>query len=63
MEVSACVRRVEEAPDRWPLYLHDIRRYIFPYLPFSFVDRFRDGEIVVVAVAHHMRRPGYWRVR
>jgi len=30
---------------------------------FNLVYRTRDGEAVVVAVAHKRRRPGYWRSR
>ena len=29
-EVNACVERVQEAPHRWPRYVHDTRRYLFP---------------------------------
>ncbi len=63
VEVSACVERVGEAPDRWPHYPHGTRRYLFPHFPFSLVYRIRNGEIEIVAVPHHMRRPGYWRNR
>jgi plasmid stabilization system protein ParE len=62
-EVNACVERVGEAPDRWPLYLRGTRRYLFPHFPFSLVYRVRNEEIEIVAVAHHRRRPGYWRSR
>ena len=62
-EVSACVERVGEAPERWARYLYDTRRYLFPHFPFSLIYRVRDGEIEIVAVAHHTRQPGYWRNR
>ena len=62
-EVSACVERVGEAPERWPHYLHDARRYFFPHFPFSLIYRVRNGEIEIVAVTHHARQPGYWRDR
>jgi plasmid stabilization system protein ParE len=62
-EVNACVERVGEAPDRWPRYVRGTRRYLFPHFPFSLVYRVRNGEIEIVAVAHHRRRPGYWRNR
>ena len=62
-EVNTCVERVREAPERWPRYVHGTRRYLFPHFPFSLVYRVRHGEIEIVAVAHHRRRPGYWRSR
>jgi plasmid stabilization system protein ParE len=61
--VNTCVERVAEAPDRWPSYVHGTRRYLFPHFPFSPIYRVRRGEIEIVAVAHHSRRPGYWRSR
>ena len=63
VEVNACVERVGEAPERWPRYVHGTRRYLFPHFPFSLVYRVRDEEIEIVAVAHHRKRPGYWRSR
>lgn len=36
------------------------RRAVVPY---HVVYRIRPGEIVVVAVAHMKRRPGYWKSR
>jgi plasmid stabilization system protein ParE len=62
-EVNACVKRIAEAPERWPSYVHGTRRYPFPHFPFSLVYRVRSGEIEIVAVAHHRRRPGYRRSR
>jgi plasmid stabilization system protein ParE len=62
-EVNACVERVREAPDRWPRYVHGTRRYLFPHFPFSLVYLVRNGDLEIVAVAHHSRRPGYGRRR
>lgn len=39
------------------------RRRIFRRFPFSLVYLPIEDEIVVVAVAHHRRLPGYWRNR
>ena len=62
-EVNACVERIRAAPERWPQYVHGTRRYLFPHFPYSLVYRIRNGELEIVAVAHHRRRPGYWRDR
>jgi plasmid stabilization system protein ParE len=62
-EVNTCVERVGEAPNRWPRYLRGTRRYFFPHFSFSLVYQVRNREIEIVAVAHHRRRPGYWRRR
>lgn len=39
------------------------KRLILKRFPYDVVVRERGGEIVVIALAHHSRRPGYWRDR
>ena len=39
------------------------KRMILRRFPFSIVIVERNGEHIVVAFAHHARRPGYWRDR
>jgi len=39
------------------------RRLLVPRFPYQIVYRIRPHEIVVVAVAHLKRRPGYWKPR
>jgi toxin ParE1/3/4 len=39
------------------------KRLILKRFPYDIVVQERPGEIIVVAVAHHSRRPGYWRNR
>ena len=41
----------------------NVRRVIVKNFPFSVVYRPEADGIVVFAVAHHSRRPGYWRSR
>jgi toxin ParE1/3/4 len=62
-ELDLAVARVAESPERWPHVRGRIRRYIFPKFPFSLVYRFTPTSIEVVAIAHHRRKPAYWKVR
>lgn len=39
------------------------RRYLMKRFPYSLVYTFSSEEIRILAVAHHSRRPGYWRGR
>lgn len=39
------------------------RRLILKRFPYDVVVQERPEEILIVAVAHHSRRPGYWRDR
>ena len=51
------------APHRWPRVDHRHHRYVLRRFPFSVFYRFNETEIVIVAVAHHKRQPGYWSSR
>ena len=59
-ELSHAVQQVAETPERWPPYIAETRRYVFPVYPFSLIYRLVKHEVVVVAVAHAKRKPGYW---
>ena len=57
------IEAISLAPERWPLFVHGTRRYLFHRFPFQVVYRVVNDHIQVVAVAHGRRRPGYWKVR
>ncbi len=62
-ELSAAVAHIERAPITWPIYEHNARRFLLRRFPYSIVYRVDVTRIVIVAVAHAHRRPGYWRDR
>ena len=65
-ELAAAVERVGAGPLMWPISPYDprTRRHLLSRFPYSLVYVVRaDGEVVVAAVAHAKRRPGYWRTR
>ncbi len=39
------------------------RRYLMKHFPYSIIYTVSGEEIRILAVAHHSRRPGYWRGR
>ncbi|MBK9326161.1 MAG: type II toxin-antitoxin system RelE/ParE family toxin [Hydrogenophilales bacterium] len=39
------------------------RKIPFSHFPYSLIYRLGDGQILIVAVAHQSRRPGYWTGR
>ena len=41
----------------------DAKRLVLRRFPYDIVVRESSLEIIVVAIAHHSRRPGYWRHR
>lgn len=62
-EFRRAILAIAEAPERWPAYLSRCRRYVLRQFPFSIVYRVRNEEVLVLAVAHAHRRPGYWKDR
>lgn len=64
-EVSAAIDRVRKAPMAFPpapgvAQRHGARRALVKRFPYSIVFVDRKDEILVVAIAHAKRRPGYW---
>ena len=62
-ELDIGIEAISQAPERWPLFKHGTRRYLFHRFPFQLIYRGVDDRIQVVAVAHGRRRPGYWKSR
>jgi len=54
---------IERAPSTWPTYDHDTRRFLLRRFPYSVIYRVEPSRIVIVAIAHGRRRPGYWKER
>jgi toxin ParE1/3/4 len=61
--LGRAIAKIEEAPQRWPFYFRDFRKYTLWQFPFSIMYQEFLSEIIVFAVAHGRRRPGYWRDR
>ncbi len=62
-ELDAALERIAEAPRRWPVYLHGTRRVRLTRFPYLVPYRDEPSRILVVAVAHAKRKPGYWSER
>ena len=62
-ELDRAVELIAETPETWPPYIRGTRRFPLHRFPYSLVFRVRGEEITVVAIAHHRRRPGYWKNR
>ncbi|MFH1177723.1 MAG: type II toxin-antitoxin system RelE/ParE family toxin [Acidobacteriota bacterium] len=59
--VEQSVRLLADRPEAWPLFEAGTRRVVVQQYPFSIIFRVHEKAIQVVAVAHHRRRPSYWR--
>jgi plasmid stabilization system protein ParE len=43
---------IPQAPERWPMFVHGTRRYLFRRFPFQLVYRVVNDEVQIIAVAH-----------
>jgi plasmid stabilization system protein ParE len=61
--VSQALREIEQAPLRWPLVDKRHRIKLLAKYPYHIIYRVEDNELIVLALAHHRRKPKYWRGR
>jgi plasmid stabilization system protein ParE len=62
-EVERAVARISTFPEHGSPYLAGTRRVVLRRFPFSVVYSREAEGLLVVAIAHQHRRPGYWRDR
>lgn len=63
LEVEAAIDRILEAPERWRVIEQDVRRCMTHTFPYGILYTIEAESILIVAVMHLRRRPGYWRDR
>jgi toxin ParE1/3/4 len=64
-EVAYALNAIAERPMTWPLWpgvgeTGAVRRFLLARFPFAVGYIVEPGEVIVLAVAHLRRRPGYW---
>jgi toxin ParE1/3/4 len=59
-EVDRLLRRLHLYPELGTPSSQDTRRLLLRRFPYMLVYRIRDSDVVVLAVAHQRKRPGYW---
>jgi plasmid stabilization system protein ParE len=62
-EIDAAESAILRLPEAWPALAHGTRHHLLRRFPSNIVDRIEAGRVVIVAVMHGRRRPGYWRSR
>jgi plasmid stabilization system protein ParE len=61
VQVFASIERIAAAPSAHPADENGLRRRVLRQFPYSVHYEVGDEVVTVLAVAHHRRRPGYWR--
>ncbi|MGH9927620.1 MAG: type II toxin-antitoxin system RelE/ParE family toxin [Pyrinomonadaceae bacterium] len=62
-DVQRVVDRLREHPYLGRVVDRDLRKILLHRFPFSLIYSAETDAILIVAVAHYGRRPGYWRDR
>lgn len=52
-----------DAPERWHIVEADVRRCAMRRFPYFIYYRVLPGQVRILAFAHHIRHPDYWRER
>jgi len=61
--VEAAVREIRQYPQIGAQLTRQVRQRVLTAFKYSILYVDRPNEIIIVAVAPHRRRPGYWRRR
>lgn len=62
-EVQSAIARIELLPEAWTPLAAGIRRCRTNHFPYGLVYSIEGEELVIIAVMHLHRRPGYWKDR
>jgi toxin ParE1/3/4 len=61
--IENSIERILEAPTRWRVIDEDVRRCIAQVFPYGVLYTIEADFVLIVAVMHFSREPGYWKQR
>ncbi|NUM54406.1 MAG: type II toxin-antitoxin system RelE/ParE family toxin [Candidatus Hydrogenedentes bacterium] len=61
--VEGAIQRIPEAPNRWRILDADVRRCLTHVFPYGVLYTIEADYILILAVMHCSREPGYWKDR
>jgi len=62
-EIENAMEKIQQAPAAWLNYKFGTKRILVHRFPYSIVYRTKESMIQIVAIAHHKRKPFYWKDR
>lgn len=62
-EIESILQQIREVPDRWPIIEADVRRCLARRFPYGVLYTLESDSILILAIMHCSRKPGYWRNR
>ena len=61
--VEATIQLIVENPSRWRVLDEDVRRCLTRVFPYGVLYTIEPNFVLIVAVSHCSREPGYWKHR
>ena len=62
-ELERAFSLIQALPDTWPVTEKDFRRYLLKRFPYGVIYKVKQDCILISAVMHLNRKPGYWSDR
>ncbi len=62
-EIRKTIERIKKYPSAWPVISANIRRSLVNRFPYAVLYSMIDGSVLIVAIMHLRRKPGYWKNR
>jgi plasmid stabilization system protein ParE len=62
-EVRTAIQEIVATPTRWRVLQEDVRRCLVRVFPYAILYTIEKNYILIIAVMHGKREPGYWRHR
>ncbi len=63
LEIEAAIKRILDTPDRWRCIEQDVRTCRTHTFPYAILYTIEANSVLIIAVMHLRREPGYWRNR
>lgn len=62
-EIRSTIARITATPERWQFLEADVRRCLVRVFPYRVLYSMEVDCLLIIAVMHEKREPGYWRHR
>lgn len=62
-EVYSTIQRIIQFPESWPKLSKSTHRCLINRFPFGIIYQILEDEVLIIAIMHLKRKPGYWEKR
>lgn len=60
LKVQKSIDRINKFPEAWPIARGEVRKCLVNKFPYKVLYSIQKNDIVILAIAHQHRKPGYW---